>query len=253
MRGGRAGGRCPGSGTRSCRRPPRGRRRAGRLPTASPSASQRTRAVWPAIRAASVDSSASVLSRSDSSSPLQPPSGSATKRTKARTATTAIPSSRADQPVARGRARPDHGRVRRRSGLPAPHPLARLLDELLDLLVGLAARRQPDVLPVDLDEHRLEPALAAELVDVASPAGCGRADAAPTGPRAAPRRGSSARVRRRRETGARAGSTLWRRALKNHTMSRATEAIRMRRAVDTEIPSTRTTYSAVVAAALSEP
>ena len=66
-------------------------------------------------------------------------------------------------------ARNDHGRrlrpetVRR---LALEQPLAALLDQLSDLLVSPSARGNPDVLPLDPDEHRLEPSFAAELVDV---------------------------------------------------------------------------------------
>ena len=52
------------------------------------------------------------------------------------------------------------------SRLSLEQPLAALLDQLLDFLVALAARGDPDVLPLDPDEHRREPPFAAELVDV---------------------------------------------------------------------------------------
>ena len=52
------------------------------------------------------------------------------------------------------------------SRLSLEEPLAALLDQLLNFLVALAARWDPDVLPLDPDEHRRKPPLAAELIDV---------------------------------------------------------------------------------------
>jgi hypothetical protein len=62
------------------------------------------------------------------------------------------------------RPRPQRRRLQRR--LAAAHPLARLLDQLVELLVAQPRGREPDVAAVDLDEHRLEPRVAAEVAEV---------------------------------------------------------------------------------------